>query len=152
MKKLCIISFLLIATSTLVAQTNYEILERNLPYNKFATSFTGNIIGTSENFVMYHWQKYIEKHGGTTYLVSNNEANVEFESEHVAFPFIKNELVTLHTRFTPNDRGTGVLITLWIEFKDGTFYSSKTHKDSANKIKQWLLAFDQEIMKMNGTH
>ena len=54
MKKLCIISFLLIATSTLVAQTNYEILERNLPYNKFATSFTGNIIGTSENFVMYH--------------------------------------------------------------------------------------------------
>lgn len=123
-----------------------------MPYYRSVTKFTTNIISVNENFVMYNWQKFIERHKGTTYLVSIGEGDVEFESEHVIFPRLNTKVVTLHSRFTPNNSETGVLLIIWIQIKDSTFYSSKTNKDAAQKIKKWLLSFDQQLMQENRTH
>lgn len=112
MKKLFIIPLFLITISTLFAQNNYEILEQNVLYNHFDTSFTPNVIGANEDFVIYHWQKFIEQHKGTTYLVSSGEGDVEFESEHVQFPWLNNEIIILHSRFTPSDTETEMLLTI----------------------------------------
>lgn len=116
-----------------------------MPYDKMATSFTANIIGQNESNVYYQWQKFIEGHKGNTYLVSAKEGNVEFESEHVELPMLDEKSVTLHSRFAPNYVENGVLLTLWIELPDGSYYSSKTHKDSAQNIRDWLLRFDQHL-------
>ena len=127
------------------AQNGFQVIEQNVPYNRFASSFTTNIIGQDENFVMYNWQKFIEKHKGVTYLISADRGNVEFESEHVEFPLLNNKLVTIHTRFTPNDTETGVLMTIWIQMANGTYYSSKTDTGSSEKIKRWLLKFNEQL-------
>ncbi len=139
---------ILVLFCTLVAanaQNPYEITEQTMPYDKMATSFTANIIGQNESNVYYQWQKFIEAHKGKTYLVSANEGNVEFESEHVQLPMVDDKPVILHSRFAPNYSENGVLLTLWIELPDGSYYSSKTHEDSAQKIKDWLLKYDAQL-------
>ena len=145
MKTFLIGAIMLFCMPTVNAQNPYEITEQNMPYNKMATSFTANIIGQNESNVYYQWQKFIEAHKGKTYLVSANEGNVEFESVHVRLPMLGNKIVVLHTRFAPNYSENGVLLTLWIELPDGSYYSSKTDEDSAQKIKDWLLKYDQQL-------
>ncbi|MCL5130302.1 hypothetical protein [Algibacter sp. L4_22] len=146
-----IISFLLTATIS-KAQSDYQIIEKSLPYNKLATSFTTNIIGVGESLSIYNWQKFIEKHSGTTYVTSYGEGDIDLESKHVKFPLLKNQLVTIYSRFAPNNSETGVLLTIWIQKEDGTYYSSKTNPDSGKNIKQWLLLFHNELMDLNRTH
>lgn len=143
------LSILLAFTSILVAQNTYDIVEQQLAMDKYATSFSANIIGVNEDFVIYNWQKFIEKHKGTTYLVSTGEGDVEFQSEHVTLPFLNNQVVELHSRVSPDNSETGVLLTIWILLPDGTYYSSKIEKNSASKIKQWLLQFDEQLMNKN---
>lgn len=150
MKKVLFTLFFFLAfTNLFVAQNTYEILEQQLPYNKHATSFTTNIIGVNEDFVIYNWQKFIEKHKGTTYLASFGGGDVEFQSEHVTLPFLNNQVVELHSRISPDEMEAGVLLTIWIFLPDGKYYSYKTDKTSANNIKQWLLKFDQQLMAKN---
>ncbi|MGC1630960.1 MAG: hypothetical protein WA749_02495 [Gelidibacter sp.] len=134
------------------SQNDFDVLEKNMPFNKLATSFTIDVVGAGESLAMYHWQKFIEKHKGTTYVISYGEGNIELESQHVAFPLLNNQLVTMHSRFSPNNTESGVLMTIWIELPDGTYYSSKTDPDSGKKIKNWLLAFHQELKELNRTH
>lgn len=148
-KSLISLSFFVAFTSLLVAQNDYDIVEQQLPLNKYATSFSANIIGVNEDFVIYNWQKFIEKHKGVTYLMSIGEGDLEFESEHVTLPFLNNQMVDLHSRITPNNTETGVALTIWILLPDGKYYSSKTDKASAAKIKKWLLQFDQQLMEKN---
>ncbi len=136
-------------TALLFAQNNYDIVEQQLPLNKYTTSFSVNIIGVNEDFVIYNWQKFIEKHKGVTYLKSFGEGNLEFESEHVTLPFLNSQVVDLHSRITPNYTETGVALTIWIVLPDGKYYSSKIDKASASKIKKWLLQFDQQLMDEN---
>ena len=93
-----------------------------------ASSFTINIIGYNEDFVMAEWQKYITAFGGVTYLKAINKGVIDMESKDVVFPLLNNEKVTLHTRFSPNHTLTGVLLTVWIEKKDGNFFASNTNK------------------------
>lgn len=131
------------------SQNDYDVLEQNLPFNKLATSFTIDVVGAGESLAMYNWQKFIEKHKGATYVISYGEGNIELESQHVAFPLLNDQLVTIHSRFSPNIAESGVLMTIWIELADGTYYSSKTDPDSGKKIKKWLLAFHQELMELN---
>lgn len=135
-----------------IAQDDFEVHEGSLAFNKLATSFTIDVIGSGESSAMYSWQKYIEKHKGKTYVVSYGEGNIELESEQVVFPLLDDQLVTIHSRFSPNKTETGVLLTIWIQMEDGTYYSSKVDPDSGKKIKNWLLAFHQELMKHNRTH
>lgn len=150
MKNLLItLSVLFAFTPILVSQNTYDIVEQQLPMNKFATSFSANIIGVNENFVIYNWQKFIEKHKGTTYLMSFGEGEVEFESEHVTLPFMNNQIVSLHSRIGPDNTKTGVTLTIWILLPDGKYFSNKTDKSSAIKIKNWLLQFDQQLMDKN---
>lgn len=148
---LLLIAFLL--TATLIhAQNDYEILEQDVPYNKMATSFTTNVTGVGEKLAIYHWQKFIEKHKGTTYVVSYGEGDIDLVSDHVEFPLLNNEQVVIHSRFAPNDTETGVLLTIWIEMEDGTVFSSKTDPNAGKKIKNWLLLFHNELMELNRTH
>ena len=134
------------------AQSDYKIIEQNLPHNKMATSFTTNIIGAGESLSIYNWQKFIEEHKGTTYVTTYGEGDIDLESKHVLFPFLQNKLVTIYSRFAPNDSETGVLMTIWIQKKDGTYYSSKTDPNSAKNIKKWLLQFHNKLMDLNRTH
>jgi hypothetical protein len=127
------------------AQNTYEVDEQQMPYNKLATSFTANIVGINENILLYQWQKFIEFHKGTTYLIAGDMGELEFESEHVMFPLLNNQSVTIHSRFNLNSTESGVLLTIWIQLPDGTYYSSKTDENSAQKIKDWLLKFDEQL-------
>lgn len=127
------------------AQNSYEVIEQPLPYNRTATSFTTNIIGLNEDFVLYHWEKFIENHGGKTYVSSVEKGNIEMHSEHVKFPLLDDEEVSIHTRVTPNRTESGVLLTLWIQMKDGDYFSSKSHPKQASAIKDWLLKFNQNL-------
>ncbi|MCJ7467084.1 MAG: hypothetical protein MUO53_10370 [Maribacter sp.] len=143
-KGVAVIAFLLVYTAS-QAQNSYEINERQMPYNKLATSFTANIEGINENFLLYQWQKFIEYHKGTAYLIAGDEGDLEFESEHVIFPILNNQSVTIHSRFNLNSAESGVLLTIWIQLPDGTYYSSKMDEDSAKKIRDWLLKFDERL-------
>lgn len=147
MNKTFILFILLLTIKLVNAQNGYQVIEQTVPYNRFATSFTTNILGENENFVMYNWQKFIEKHKGATFLISAEKGTFEFESEHVEFPLLNNKIVTIHTRFNPDDSDTGVLITIWIQMSDGNYYSSKTDENSAEKIKNWLLLFNKQLTK-----
>ena len=148
--KIKIVLLLIILISTISnSQSSFEVLEKNLTYNKLATSFTIDVIGAGESLAMYNWQKFIEKHKGTTYVISYGEGNIELESEHVEFPLLDNRPVTIHSRFSPNITEAGVLLTLWIQFSDGTYYSSKSDPDSGKKIKGWLWDFHQDLMQIN---
>ena len=134
------------------SQNDFDVLEQNLPFNKLATSFTINVVGAGESLAMYTWQKFIEAHKGTTYVISYGEGDIELESQHVAFPLLNNQLVTIHSRFSPNIAESGVLMTIWIELPDGTYYSTKSDPESGKKIKNWLLAFHQKLKELNRTH
>ena len=149
--KLLLLAFLFTATF-LNAQSNYEILEQDVPFNKMATSFTTNVIGVGEGLALRNWQKFIEKHKGTTYVVEYGEGDIDLVSDHVEFPLLDNKQVLIHSRFAPNDTETGVLITIWIEMEDGTFYSSKKDPIAGKNIKKWLLDFHNELMTLNRTH
>ena len=148
--KIKIVLLLMFLISTISnSQSSFEVLEKNLTYNKLATSFTIDVIGAGESLAMYNWQKFIEKHKGTTYVISYGEGNIELESEHVEFPLLDNRPVTIHSRFSPNITESGVLLTLWIQFSDGTYYSSQSDPDSGKKIKGWLWDFHQDLMQIN---
>lgn len=149
-KIIFVLVFLMATTSN--SQSSYEVLEQNLPYNKLATSFTINVIGAGESLAMYHWQKFIEKHKGTTYVISYGEGDIELESDHVEFPLLDDQVITIHSRFSPNTAQSGVLFTIWIQLSDGTYYSTKVDPNSGEKIKRWLLTFHQELMQLNRSH
>lgn len=147
--KLFSLAIILMFNGIAVGQNYYEILERQLPLNKDATSFSANVIGVNEDFLIYNWQKFIEKHNGITYLISRGEGNLEFESEHVILPFMENQIVTLHSRISPNNTETGVLLTIWIMLPNGKYYSSRTDNASAAKIKEWMLEYNLQLMAEN---
>lgn len=131
------------------AQTPFKVIEEPVPYSKMANSFTINIIGYNEDFVMTEWQKYITDYGGLTYLKSIHKGVIDMESKDVVFPLLNNEKVTLHTRFSPNNTLTGVLLTIWIEKEDGTFFSSQTNKKEGQRLKDWLFEFQKRIKIQN---
>jgi hypothetical protein len=131
------------------AQNPFEVIEEPLPYSKMANSFTINIIGYNEDFVMTEWQKYITSFGGVTYLKSIHKGVVDMESKDLVFSLLNNNKVTLHTRFSPNNSLTGVLLTVWIEKQDGSFFSSRTNKKEAQLIKDWLFDFQKKIRFLN---
>ena len=150
MKKIIFSTVLFLSLSLVHAQNyEYQITEGTVPGQEYAVSFGTNIIGANEDFVKYNWQKFVKKQGGTTYLVKSDFGNFEFESEHVSFPALGGEEVTLHSRFTPNDDETGVELTIWIENGDGTYYSIKESKNSGDEIKKWLRSFNKKVMKIN---
>jgi hypothetical protein len=144
-----IVLFALFSAFITNAQNPFEVIEEPLPYSKMASSFTINIIGYNEDFVMTEWQKYITSFGGLTYLKSIHKGVIDMESKGVVFPLLNNEKVTLYTRFSPNNSLTGVLLTVWIEKQDGTFFSSATSKKEAQRIKNWLFKFQQKIKLEN---
>ena len=74
---------------------------------------------------------------------------MEFESEHVILPFMENQIVTLHSRISPNNTETGVLLTIWIILPNGKYYSSRTDNASAAKIKEWMLEYNLQLMAEN---
>ena len=142
----------LIFSVPMLGQTNYEVVEQQLPYHTIGSSFTTNIVGTNEPFVVYQWQKYMEEHKGITYVVHLDEGNIELISEHVAFPLLPDELVTIHSRLSPNPSETGVLLSLWIERKDGSYFDSNSQQEAGKQIKSWLQKFHDSIMKLNQVH
>jgi hypothetical protein len=131
------------------AQNPFEVIEEPLPYSKMASSFTVDIIGFNEDFVMTEWQKYITGFQGVTYLKAINKGVIDMESTNVVFPLLNNNKVTLHTRFSPNHTLTGVLLTVWIEKEDGSFFASRTNKKEAERIKEWLFEFQNKIRFLN---
>ena len=131
------------------AQNPFEVIEEPLPYSKMASSFTINIIGYNEDFVINEWQKYITDFSGVTYLKAINKGVIDMESKGVVFPLLNDDKVTLHSRFSPNSALTGVLLTVWIEKEDGTFFSSSTNKKEAKRIKDWLFEFKNKIRALN---
>ncbi|WP_431160739.1 hypothetical protein [Flagellimonas beolgyonensis] len=148
MKPFLVAIAMLSTLAPVLAQNPFVVTEQVMPYDKLATSFTANIIGHNESYVYVARQKFVESHGGKTYLVSSKEGNVEFESHQVRFPVLGDTPVTLHSRFAPNYSESGVLLTLYIELADGSYYSSRTHGDSAQRIKDWLLKFDARLTGM----
>ena len=139
-------------TSSAYAQEDFQVMEQKLPYHKIASSFKVNLIGVNEDFVIYNWQKFIEGHGGTTYVVSIDHGNIELDSEHVTCPFLSHQKVAIHTLITPNKDLTGVLLTLWIEERNGTYYSSENDPQSGQNIKDWLASFHKKLMALSQTH
>jgi hypothetical protein len=131
------------------AQNPFEVIEEPLPYSKMASSFTVDIIGFNEDFVMTEWQKYITGFQGVTYLKAINKGVIDMESTNVVFPLLNNNKVTLHTRFSPNHTLTGVLLNVWIEKEDGSFFASRTNKKEAERIKEWLFEFQNKIRFLN---
>lgn len=152
MKNILLLLVFVLTTILTYAQNDYQIIEQDVPFNKLATSFTTNVIGVGEGLAIRNWQKFIEKYKGTTYVVEYGEGDIDLVSDHVEFPLLDNKKVLIHSRFAPNDTETGVLLTIWIEMEDGTFYSSKIDPDSGKKIKNWLLQFHNELMELNRTH
>ncbi len=141
--------FALFGILTSNAQNPFEVIEEPLPYSKMASSFTINIIGYNEDFVMTEWQKYITDFSGVTYLKVINKGVIDMESKGVIFPLLNNVKVTLHTRFSPNHTLTGVLLTVWIEKENGSFFSSKENMKEAQRIKDWFFEFQKKIRLMN---
>lgn len=152
MRNLFLIITVLCTITVSNAQDDFEVLEHNVPYNMLATSFTIDVIGAGESLAIYNWQKFIEQHKGTTYVVEYGEGDIDLVSEHVVFPLLNNQLVTIHSRFSPDDTESGVFMTIWIELKDGTYYSTKVEPNAGKKIKNWLLAFHKKLMELNQTH
>ena len=148
---LLLFTFLMTATFS-NAQDDFQVLEQNVPYHKLATSFTIDVIGAGETLASHQWEKFVERHKGTTYLIEHGEGDLDFVSEHVEFPFLNNQLVTIHSRFAPNSSESGVLMTIWIQMKDGSYYSTKTNPEAGKNIKKWLLQFHDELMQLNRTH
>ena len=150
MKNIICIAVILIAMSNSVsAQSSFQIVEQQLPYNHTATSFTADFIGFGEDFIAYNWEKFIEDHGGTTYVTSHGLGDIELRSEKVKFPLLNNQEVDVYSRLSPNDVESGVLLTLWIRTKDGTYFSSKTHPEKAKEIKGWFLKFHKNLEALN---
>ncbi|MCG2461870.1 hypothetical protein K8352_14010 [Flavobacteriaceae bacterium F89] len=127
------------------AQSSFVVVEKPLPFNHWATSFSTDIIGVNETFVSNYWEKFIEDHKGQALLRSMVEGDVEYECVHVQIPFLNNEKGTIYTQLSPNDSMTGVLLTIWIRMKDGTFYSAENDPKSADNVKSWLLLFNQKL-------
>ena len=152
MKNRLLVILILLTATLSHAQADYKVYEQNVPFHKLASSFTINVIGVGEGLAIRNWQKFIETHKGTTYVIEYGEGDINLESKHVQFPFLDNKQVTIYSRFGPNSSETGVLMTIWIEMEDGTYYSSKTDPDSGKKIKDWLFSFHQELMELNRTH
>ena len=150
MKKiaLIILAFLFVFKYSF-AQLSFEVVEEKLPYNHWATSYTTNIIGYGQDFVLQKWQNYISELGGITYVESMHRGNIELRSENVKFPVLNNDEVTIYTRLTPNSTLTGILITQWIQTKDGKYFSSQTHPKEAKNIKKWMKNFNLNLKKQN---
>lgn len=148
-KQFMTLSLVFMTITSLLAQQSFQVIEESLPYNRYANSFTTNIIGLNEGFVLYHWEKFIENHGGKTYITFVEKGNYEMHSKEVKFPLLNNEEVDIYTRVTPNKTLSGVLLTIWIKTKDGVYFSSKSHPDQAKKIKNWLLAFNRNLEELN---
>ena len=127
------------------SQSSYQVIEEKLPFNHWATSFTTDIIGMGEEFILYNWAKYIEDHGGTTYATSSERGTTELRSEKVKFPLLDNKEVEIYTRLSPNRTESGVLLTVWIRTEDGTYFSSEAYPKEAKNIKDWLLKFNQNL-------
>lgn len=152
MKSKLLIAILFFSIGLLSAQEDFQVMEQKLPYHKVASSFGVNLIGVNEDFVIYNWQKFIEEHGGVTYVVSTDRGNIELDSEHVVCPFLADQKVDIHTRISPNDDLTGVLLTIWIEKNNGTYYSTETDENSGQNIKSWLELFHNKLMALSRTH
>ena len=135
----------LVAFANIQAQSSFVVVEKPLPFSYWATSFSTDIIGVNELFVSKHWEKFIDDHGGEALLRSMVEGDVEYECLGVKVPFLDNEEDTIYTRLSPNDSMTGVLLTIWIKRDDGTFYSAEKDPKSADKVKTWLLQFNQKL-------
>lgn len=144
--RLMVLAFLVVFSS-IRAQSSYVVVEKSLPFNHWATSFTTDIIGVNESFVSKNWEKFIVDHGGEALLRSMVEGDVEYECRQVKIPFLNNEEDTIYTRLSPNDSMTGVLLTIWIKRDDGTFYSAEKDPKSAEKVKTWLLLFNEKLQE-----
>lgn len=149
MKTIFATIFFLTITYTHTAQNTFEVIEQPLPYNVMATSFTTDIIGLNEGYILYQWEKFIENHKGETYVTSSEKGNIELHSEHVEFPLLNYEEVSIHSRVSPNSSETGVLLTIWIQTKDGSYFSSNNHPEQAKNIKDWLFKFNRHLEALN---
>ena len=150
MKKTFFIAILFTGLSNCVlAQSTFQVVEQQLPYNHRATSFTTEFIGLGEDFIVYNWEKFIEDHDGTTYVTSSGLGDIELRSEKVKFPLLSNQEVEIYSRLSPNSAESGVLLTLWIRTKDGEYFSSKTYPEKAKDIKDWLLKFNKSLEALN---
>ena len=148
MKKLFLILIFSVGlTNGILAQSSFEVTEQQLPYKKWATSFTINALGLGEGFVAYNWEKFIEDHGGTTYVTSSERGTIEMQSKEVKFPLLNDAVVEIFTQLGPNNTESGVLLTFWVKMKDGTYFSSESHKEEAKNIKSWLQKFNQELQE-----
>ncbi|MEW4923801.1 hypothetical protein [Algibacter sp. 2305UL17-15] len=148
-KTALVIATLLFVCKFGFAQLSFEVVEEKLPYSHWATSYTTNIIGYGQDFVLQKWQNHIGELGGKTYVESMHRGNIELRSENVKFPILNDEKVTIYTRLKPNSTLTGVMITLWIQTKDGTYFSTQTHPEEAKKMKKWMMEFNVNLKKQN---
>lgn len=130
-------------------QNFYEVLEGPIPNTKNLSSFTINIIGYNQDFVMAEWENYINELNGLTYLNSVYKGVIDTTVKNIKFPILNNQIVNLHTRFSPNSSLTGILVSVWIEKQDGSFFSSKENLDKAKQIKNWLLGFQNWMRQIN---
>ncbi len=145
---LFVLTFLLVHGFAM-AQLSFEVVEEKLPYNHWATSYTTNIIGYGQDFVLQKWQGHIDNLGGKTYVESMHRGNIELRSEKVKLPILNDEELTIYTRVTPNSTLTGVLITLWIQTEGGKYFSTQTHPKEAKNIKKWMLEFNRNLKEQN---
>lgn len=143
--------YIVLFISTLAySQEPFKIVEQNMPYNHYATSFTTDIVGLNEGFVIYHWQKFIQNHGGTTFLQQKEHGDWQFVSEHVKFPPLNDQAVTIYTRFNLDESETGVNMTIWVKLNDGNYFSSTNNQNKdVQKLKDWLYKFKQLLEKEN---
>ncbi len=140
----------LLVNALAYAQGFHKIEAKQMTDSHYATSFTTDIVGLNEGFVIFHWQKFIENHGGTTFVEKKEQGLWQFKSEHVKFPPLNDELVTLYSRLNLDASETGVKMTIWLKRNDGSYFSSENKNDeTVQKLKTWLLDFNTLLEQEN---
>lgn len=136
----------LVALGSVYAQADNMVIEEKSLLNPNETQFTTEILGLGEDFVLSHWQNYLEEHGGTSEFQQNERGNFRMYTNHVKFPPLGNESVTIKTLMAPNEAETGVDLSIGVIMADGTSVSSKNQsKSEMELLKNWLMEFNGRL-------
>jgi len=136
----------MVALGSAYAQADNMVVEEKSLLNPNETQFTTEILGLGEDFVLSHWQNYLEEHGGKSKLLQNERGNFRMLTKEVTFPPLGDEVVSIKTLMTPNGTETGVDLSIGIITEDGTSVSSKNQsKNEIEHLKNWLLEFNRKL-------
>lgn len=150
MKSVLICSFFLLSISTAIAQNKITISEGHSPQSGVSKSFTTTITQVDLDFVKTSWNTYLQQQNGSVGIVTKNGNFIEIETEHVALPALEGELVDIIALLTPSINQNGddvVTLTIYMEREDNTKLTVEEDTLKAQKIKNWLLDFDKQLIK-----